>query len=250
MAQQSIDSRQNGFTLVELAIVLMIIGLLVGGILRGQELLINSRVTSTIEQVKAYKGAMHTFRDIYDSLPGDFSIADKHLPGCNTTSNCQSGNGDGLIGAVLGTKADEPWSPVDTAILSENTQFWKHLSLAHLITGINPAAATPEGGKSNPAAKIGRAVFFMRYTVMNAYNMPKWTANILVLRKDIDGAFCDAIAGGFCAVSPIRASMIDRKMDDGSWITQWQLSITLIKSNTCNHGTARHLQTKSKRLFF
>ena len=54
---------QSGFTLVELAIVLMIIGLLIGGILRGQELMENARVTSTIQQTKAYDGATTTFRD-------------------------------------------------------------------------------------------------------------------------------------------------------------------------------------------
>ena len=50
-------SNQKGFTLVELAIVMTIIGLLIGGVLKGQELMENARVTSTVAQVKGYEGA-------------------------------------------------------------------------------------------------------------------------------------------------------------------------------------------------
>jgi prepilin-type N-terminal cleavage/methylation domain-containing protein len=54
---------QAGFTLVELAIVMIIIGLLIAGVLKGQELIANARVTSTVAQVKAIDAAISTFKD-------------------------------------------------------------------------------------------------------------------------------------------------------------------------------------------
>ena len=65
----------KGFTLVELAVVMIIIGLLVGGILKGQEMIANTQVTSTIAQIKAIDGAVGTFRDMYDAFPGDMQGA-------------------------------------------------------------------------------------------------------------------------------------------------------------------------------
>jgi prepilin-type N-terminal cleavage/methylation domain-containing protein len=209
---------QNGFTLVELAIVLIIIGLLIGGVLRGNEMLINAEIDSTIEQVKAYSGAMKTFSDEYGALPGDMPNATTKIPGCNSSSSCVDGNGDGILGTLnagSGQYANEPWQPVVTAINSENTQAWKHLALAHLITGVDASADTPIWGKSHPAAKIGNAGFFMYYTNFSVAGFPaQWTGQIAVLRKNIDGSYCSN-ASGFCAMSPMRAVQLDRKMDDG-----------------------------------
>ncbi len=89
---------ESGFTLVELAIVLMIIGLLIGAILRGQELLESARITATLQQVKAYQGAIVTFRDTYGALPGDLRTALDRVPNCTAVNSCVNGNGDGMIG--------------------------------------------------------------------------------------------------------------------------------------------------------
>lgn len=78
---------QNGFTLVELAIVMTIIGLLIGGILKGQELMQNARVTATVAQVKSYESATFTFIDKYSALPGDLVTASERLPGCDENCN-------------------------------------------------------------------------------------------------------------------------------------------------------------------
>ena len=61
---------QAGFTLVELAIVMIIIGLLIAGVLKGQALINNARVTSTVAQTKAIEAATTTFKDTYAALAG------------------------------------------------------------------------------------------------------------------------------------------------------------------------------------
>src|ERR1700722_1138400 len=87
--------QQKGFTLVELAIVLTIIGLLIGGILKGQQLITNARVTAQISQIKSVEAAATTFNDTYAGLPGDLATASVRLPatGCGGAV-CFSGNGD------------------------------------------------------------------------------------------------------------------------------------------------------------
>jgi prepilin-type N-terminal cleavage/methylation domain-containing protein len=64
---------QAGFTLVELAIVMIIIGLLIAGVLKGQALIQNAQVTATVAQTKAIEATTTTFRDTYNALPGDIT---------------------------------------------------------------------------------------------------------------------------------------------------------------------------------
>ena len=82
MSKLSKQTSQAGFTLVELAIVMIIIGLLIAGVLKGQELIANARVTSTVAQIKAIDAATSTFKDTYDSLPGDMTAPTTRLPNC------------------------------------------------------------------------------------------------------------------------------------------------------------------------
>jgi prepilin-type N-terminal cleavage/methylation domain-containing protein len=75
MKQPITPQRQGGFTLVEIAIVLMIVGLLIGGILRGQELIQSARVRNIIDQKSAIQTAHIAFMDRYRMLPGDLTTA-------------------------------------------------------------------------------------------------------------------------------------------------------------------------------
>ncbi len=127
-------SSQSGFTLVELAIVLMIIGLLIGGILKGQELIENARITMLGRTMKSYEAALLTFQDSYGALPGDTNNATTRIPGCSAAHNCANGNVNGTIDGQVtywyyGYYAIEPF------------QAWKHLALAGLISGIDTSAS-------------------------------------------------------------------------------------------------------------
>ena len=84
----------RGFTLIEIAIVLVIIGLLLGGVLKGQELITGARVRNLIAQQDGIKAAFFGFQDRFRALPGDYSGAGT---GLNCSGGCPGGNGNGRI---------------------------------------------------------------------------------------------------------------------------------------------------------
>ena len=84
---------QSGFTLVEIAIVLVIIGLLLGGVLKGQGLIDSAKVKNIIQQSNSLTAAVNAYQDKFRALPGDDIQGTVHVP--NSAGN---GNGDGQIG--------------------------------------------------------------------------------------------------------------------------------------------------------
>src|SRR3954469_16141500 len=86
--------RNQGFTLVEIAIVLVIIGLLLGGILKGQEMITQAKIKNVIADMSGVSAAMYGYQDRYKSLPGDDKNAGTRW---GTTA---PGNGDGVITGV------------------------------------------------------------------------------------------------------------------------------------------------------
>ena len=131
-------SKQKGFTLVEIAIVLVIVGLLIGGVLKGQEMITNAKLKRVESDNAGIAAAMFSYQDRYLQLPGDDGGAgarfDFYITGVGAAAN---GDGDGVIGA--GTDWDTvvlitaPW--VDGAVGDETSKFFAHLRAASLIPG-------------------------------------------------------------------------------------------------------------------
>jgi len=107
--------KQSGFTLVEIAIVLVIVGLILGGVLKGQEMISNARVRSVVDQTTAIQTAVYAFQDRYRALPGDYRQASTNITGVTASQN---GGGNGFV---------------DTN--AERGFFWLHLGAAGFITG-------------------------------------------------------------------------------------------------------------------
>ncbi len=204
----------NGFTLVELSIVMIIIGLLIGGVLKGQELIDNARVSATISLAKQVIVAQNNFEAAYHSIPGDITSATTLVPGCNAAALCIDGNGN----QTVGTKDDFPWWHIAYEMNSENTQFWKHLAMADMIGGIDPLASQPEWGKSHLQGKLPGG-FYVRSAVSRASGgFERMTNLVLISRVNVDGTWnCGVHVNNpdVCSVKPVQAFKIDKKMDDG-----------------------------------
>jgi prepilin-type N-terminal cleavage/methylation domain-containing protein len=146
--------QQGGFTLIEIAIVLVIIGLLLGGVLKGQELITAARVRNLISTQDGVKAAYFGFLDRYRALPGDFGAAATTIPGCNVAPVCVNGNSNGQINANgTGTPA---------ATIDEQNATWEHLSKAGFITGNYAyAAGAPAAGSTptNPYGSFNQLIF-------------------------------------------------------------------------------------------
>ena len=83
----------SGFTLIELSIVLVIIGLIVGGVLVGQNLIAAATVRAQITQIEKYNQAVNTFYGKYQALPGDMNVATASQYGFTVGVDCTTGTG-------------------------------------------------------------------------------------------------------------------------------------------------------------
>ena len=117
------NSKQKGFTLVEIAIVLVIVGLLIGGVLKGQEMISNAKLKRIESDNAGIAAAMFSYQDRYLQLPGDDSDAEARFD--IYTASTDNGNGNGIIGGN--------WTPANAT--DETGLFWRHLRAAGLIPG-------------------------------------------------------------------------------------------------------------------
>lgn len=211
---------RTAFSLVELSIVLVILGLLTGGILAGQSLIRAAELRSVPTQAAQYHASIYSFRNKYMALPGDFTKATDFWgtdpDGCPTHGNWQTGktqtcNGDGN-------------GQIDTK--PERFRFWQHLAAAGMIEGSYSGVTGPTNagtctsidhlvGVNTPALRLSRGGVSTGFIADQTPGSTNYLfagkyGNIMALGATITG--CNTIGGLFL---PEEAWNIDTKLDDG-----------------------------------
>jgi prepilin-type N-terminal cleavage/methylation domain-containing protein len=199
---------QKGFTLVELAIVLVIIGLIVSGVLVGQDLIKAAELRATLRQNQEFQVAVNTFIGKYNGIPGDINGSKYGLTGgCNGAVNL--GNGNGLLTDVSG------------AILAHNGEiscFWANLTTSgkELIKGVfdghegaAAAGVNDTVGENMPKLKFGST----GWGVFNDGTINWFTTGVVG-----DGIASPPTNDAYFSTTdflPLEAADLDSKIDDG-----------------------------------
>jgi len=173
--------QQQGFTLVEIAIVLVIIGLLLGGVLKGQEIITNAKVKNLENSVDGLAAAIYSYQDRYRAYPGDDDRATRFPP----APGLKVGNGNGVIEGSFD----------DSGKTAESSLLWLHLRNSGLVSGeidekVDAAYAKPRNafGGVTGAATSGEAPATSKKNIIGTYigftNIPNPIAIILETRAD------------------------------------------------------------------
>jgi len=145
------NHHQAGFTLVEIAIVLVIIGLLLGGILKGQEMITQARIKNVINDFNGITAAYASYQDRYRAIPGDDARANARWAGPAPAPIAVQGNGDGTLQGLY--NANPAGATPVTA--EESNLFWWHMRIAGFIPGATSGAGVGSQPTNAFGGKIG-----------------------------------------------------------------------------------------------
>lgn len=179
-------NNQRGFTLVEIAIVLVIIGLLLGGVLKGQELINSAKVKNFISDFKTVPLFVYGYQDKFKALPGDDSAATTHVGAAATLAPTVATRGNGRIEGNFNS----------VTATDESLAFWQQVRLANLASGptdFSSAELITAGVPRNPdGGRIG---------IQSAAPITGMAGSYFVCSEGVQGKF---------------AKQIDVTMDDGN----------------------------------
>jgi prepilin-type N-terminal cleavage/methylation domain-containing protein len=211
----------SAFSLVELSIVLVILGLLVGGVLSGQALIKAAQLRSIATEHDRWIAAAHSFRDKYFYLPGDLNNATSFWgknnavcpgnPGTASTTGTCNGNGNGAVAWCSNPGLGDITCP-------EVFGFWQQLALAGMIEGaytgtgsLSVTRSTP--GTNTPTARYPKLNWIITNRTITTGDVRWFTmeyGNVLIATSTTDSDL-----GDYAIISPEDAWNIDTKMDDG-----------------------------------
>jgi len=173
-------TKQSGFTLIEIAVVLVIVGLLIGGIMKGQEMINSGKVKNLGQDLRNAGTFAMSYQDKFRALPGDDASVVDHVRGTVATTGGTAGNG----------RIEGDWnSSLDT---EESFLFWQHIRLAGLANGTTVTSSTQYTPRNPNGGPIG---------VTGTPPITNWAGSLFSCTSGITGAV---------------ARQLDTMMDDGN----------------------------------
>jgi prepilin-type N-terminal cleavage/methylation domain-containing protein len=200
--------KQAGFTLVEIAIVLVIIGLLLGGVLKGQELINSAKVKNLANDYRNIATFVYAYQDKFRALPGDDGAANNHVNG-GVVATTPAGT------TLVNGRINGNWD--STTATDESVLFWQHVRLAGLAAGTPTVGNLSLADEYVPKNADGGRIGVTGEAVYTGAGTP-WTSNFFICSSNIQGRF---------------ARQIDTTIDDGNTQTG---SVRVICENTCSNS--------------
>jgi prepilin-type N-terminal cleavage/methylation domain-containing protein len=201
------NQNQDGFTLVEISIVMIIIGLLIGGILSGRQLIETMRINTVVQQLNGIQAAALSFKDIYGTFPGDLRNPASRLINCTALPCSRTGNGNRRVESVN--------TDATTYMAGEGFSFWNHLQTSEIISFKMTGENDINFGRGQPKTPIFNGVSYGT-TPFNPYpaplpaGAPVWNG-YLQLGTQVADTMVNAVFRS-CRI----LARIDQKMDDGN----------------------------------
>ena len=203
-----LSNKNNGFTLVEISIVMIIIGLLIGGTFGGMKLVENMQVNKTVQDLKAIESAALTFKDPYGRLPGDLRNPATRLPNCTVAPCATGGDGNRILG-------DGGYAGFTVTATDERFTFWSQLQASDIVSIGVKNVTTLDFGEGQPEAPVGGG-YKMGYSGSAgaaAHGIPRPFPRHTIF---VTGSPEVWLTPAPQSVSCPQTISIDRKMDDGA----------------------------------
>jgi prepilin-type N-terminal cleavage/methylation domain-containing protein len=202
---------QGGFTLVEIAIVLVIIGLLLGGVLKGQELITQAKIRNVANDLNGMSAAVYGYQDRYKKFPGDDNDAATRW--ASATPKPISGDGNGAVG---GDGIAERLKCEGADAEGENCQFWKHLRLSGFVGGDSNSALAPQNAAGGVLQAQNGALGLAALTICST-NLSGKIANAIDAQFD-DGKPNTGLVRGTSNAKGLNGTGDAAYVDDGSTV--------------------------------
>ncbi len=208
-------SNKSGFSLIELSIVLIIIGLLISGITGGASLIKSAQMRSVIGEARAFATSVNGFYSQFFAYPGDYATA---------IGSSKGGDSDGTIEYFTSATASTTLSP------SENNVAWQQMKNAGLLdnniisaTSLVEEVTAPTFGTNTPSSKISGAGWAFDYRDYTASSVEANAQNVIILTGALSGTTAGTAASIYVtssgkssgAITPSDALSVDAKIDDG-----------------------------------
>jgi len=216
-----LSRKQSGFTLIEIAIVLVIIGLLLGGVLKGQELINSAKVKNFATDFKSVPLFIYGYQDKFKALPGDDAKYTTNIGAAATAAGVTAIVVTGA-GTTLGNGRLEG-SYNSVTLTDETIAFWQHVRLANLAAGPTAFAAISDTPTNADGGRIG---------VQSTVPITGMTGSYFVCSEGIQGKF---------------AKQLDTTMDDGNTaagsmrtavaVQPWTAALTAVATASIVDGT-------------